>query len=313
MTAIWDIKDKRVLVLGAHGLVGSALLKRLDREDCDVFPAKREDADLTIAAKTDALLKKVKPDVVILAAAKVGGILANRDHPVPFLEDNLLIQLNVFRAAHKANVERLLFLGSSCIYPKDANQPIAEASLMTGPLEPTNDAYALAKIAGIRLIDAYRQQYGRHWISAMPTNLYGPNDNFDLQTSHVLPALLRKFHEAQLEKLESVKIWGTGNVRREFMHVDDCADALVHVLQHYDEIGPINIGTGEDISINNLAEGIAKLTKFKGKITHDLSKPDGTPAKQLDVSRLSNLGWDPKIDLPTGLAETYLWYLESRA
>ena len=313
MTTIWDIKDKRVLVLGAHGLVGSALLKRLDREDCDVFPATRGDADLTIADQTEALLKNVNPDVVILAAAKVGGILTNRDHPVPFLENNLLIQLNVLRAAHKANVERLLFLGSSCIYPKDANQPISEYSLMTGSLEPTNDAYALAKIAGIRLVDAYRQQYGRHWISAMPTNLYGPNDNFDLQTSHVLPALLCKFHEAQLEKLESVRIWGTGNVRREFMHVDDCADALVYVLQHYDEGGPINIGTGEDISINNLAQRIAKLTQFTGKITHDLSKPDGTPAKRLDISRLSNLGWDSKIDLPTGLAGTYRWYLESGA
>ena len=313
MTSALDLSGKRVLVLGAQGLVGRSLVSRLGRDNYNIFSATRNDADLTDAAKTTALIERLKPDVLILAAAKVGGILANRDYPVQFLEENLLIQLNVCRAAHAANVDRLLFLGSSCIYPKLADQPIAETSLMTGPLESTNDAYALAKISGIRLIDAYRQQYGRRWISAMPTNLYGPHDNFDPETSHVLPALLRKFHQATTHGKTTVQIWGTGTVRREFMHVDDCADALVHVLTHYDEPGPINIGTGTDVSINKLAQMIAKLTGFEGQITHDISKPDGTPAKRLDVSRLSKLGWQSKIDLPSGLATTYDWYVDNRA
>jgi len=308
-----DLSGKRVLVLGAQGLVGNALAKRLNREECDLFTATREDGDLTKAGEAEALINRLHPDVLVLAAAKVGGILANKVNPVSFLEENLLIQTHVCRAAHRANVDRLLFLGSSCIYPKLSTQPIAEISLMTGPLEPSNDAYALAKITGIRLIDAYRQQYGRHWISAMPTNLYGPNDNFNPQTSHVLPALLRKFHEAKMEERKIVEIWGTGNVRREFMHVNDCADALIHVLTHYNDDGPINIGTGKDISINELAQIISELTGFSGELTHDFSKPDGTPSKRLDVSRLSQLGWTPKIDLHSGLAQTYNWYVENIA
>jgi len=245
---IWSVTGKRVLVVGAKGLVGSALIRRLDRENCDIVPSTREDADLTDRNETAELIRRVKPDALILAAAKVGGILPNRNLPVQFLEENLRIQLNVVEAAHQFDTERLLFLGSSCIYPKQSAQPISETSLMTGPLEPTNDAYALAKISGIRLIDAYRQQYGRRWISAMPTNLYGQNDNFDLETSHVLPALLRKFHEAKVNNNESVEIWGTGKARREFLHVDDCADALVYLLCNHDGDGPINIGTGVDIS-----------------------------------------------------------------
>lgn len=313
MTPIWDITGKTVLVFGAEGLVGSALIRQLEHKNCHCIGAARGDADLTRAADTAALIQKHRPDAIILAAAKVGGILANRDHPVPFLEDNLLIQLNVLRAAHEANIDRLLLLGSSCIYPKHAPQPISESSLMTGPLEPTNDAYAIAKIAGIRLIDAYRQQYGRRWISAMPTNLYGSNDNFNLESSHVLPALLRKFHEAKVSGHSTVEIWGTGKVRREFMHVEDCAEALVYLLQTYDASGPINIGYGQDISIKTVAEMIKEITGYAGEIIHDLSKPDGTPAKLMDNTRLRGLGWSPKIDLRHGLDQTYRWYIENQA
>lgn len=311
MKPVWDITGKRILVLGAQGLVGSALVRRLACEVCETLSATRDEADLTNAADTMAYIRRINPDAIILAAAKVGGILANRDQPVPFLEENLLIQLNVFRAAHAANVTRVLFLGSSCIYPKFAEQPISESSLMTGLLEPTNEAYALAKIAGIRLIDAYRQQYERHWISAMPTNLYGPHDTFDLEVGHVLPALLQKFHMAKIENSASVEIWGSGKARREFMHVDDCADALIHILRYYDELGPINVGTGEDISIRDVADFIAKLTGFSGHITHDLSKPDGTPVKRLDITRLSGLKWRSKTDLRDGLDKTYRWYVDN--
>lgn len=308
MTPLYDISAKTVLILGSQGLVGSALIRRLERESCIVFAATRQDADLLEARSTLALFERVRPDAVIIAAAKVGGILANRDYPVPFIEENLLIQLNSLRACHAVDVARVILLGSSCIYPKFAAQPIAETSLMTGPLEATNEAYAIAKIAGIRTVDAYRQQYRRDWISAMPTNLYGPNDNFDLQTSHVLPALMRKFHEAKSTSAPEVKIWGTGKVRREFMHVDDCADALVFLLQNYNEAGPINIGIGTDISINALAQQIKALTGFKGEILHDVSKPDGTPVKLMDNSRLLAAGWTPRVDLQTGLSSTYEWY-----
>lgn len=308
MNEVWEIKGQNLLVLGSSGLVGSALIRRLDSESCEVIAATRNDADLCNAKETLKLITTHAPDAVILAAAKVGGILANRDNPVDFIEQNLLIQLNVLRAAHQANVERLILLGSSCIYPKFADQPISENSLMTGPLEPTNDAYAIAKIAGIRMVDAFRQQYGRRWMSAMPTNLYGPNDNFDLSSSHVLPALLRKFHEAQHSGSPSVEIWGTGQVRREFMHVDDCADALVHLLKTYDRAGPINIGSGKDITINDLAKMIKQVTGFTGDITHDLTKPDGTPAKLMDNSRLTELNWNAKFDLEAGLLDTYDWY-----
>jgi len=308
---MWDISGKKLLILGANGLVGSAVLRRLEREDCTPIAATRQDADLTNAAQTAALIKRAAPDAIILAAAKVGGILANRDNPVEFLTANQLIQLHVLKAAHDLEVERLILLGSSCIYPKFATQPISEHSLMTGALEPTNDAYAIAKIAGIRLVDAYRQQFARNWISAMPTNLYGPQDNFDPISSHVLPALLRKFHDAKTSNHPTVEIWGTGTSRREFMHVDDCADALIYLLKTYNAAGPINIGAGEDITINEAAEMIKNITGYEGEIVHDLSKPDGTPAKLMDNSRLLKSGWSPKIDLRTGLAHTYAWYLNS--
>jgi len=229
------------------------------------------------------------------------------------LEDNLLIQLNVIRAAHALSVERLVFLGSSCIYPKFAPQPIAEESLLTGPLEPTNEAYAIAKIAGIRLVDAYRQQYGRHWTSAMPTNLYGPGDNFDLETSHVLPALIRKFHEAKINTRETVTLWGSGTARREFMHSDDCADALAHLLKTYNSPGPINVGMGEDMTINAAAEIIQSCVGYEGRIVHDLSKPDGTPVKKMDNRRITQSGWKPKIDFKSGIENTYAWYLKTIA
>jgi len=313
MSFHWDITGKKILVLGDQGLVGSALIRALSTEDCTSIGASRVDADLSNAEHTADYIQATKPNAIFMAAAKVGGILANRDYPVDFLEKNLLIQLNVMRAAHDADVERVVFLGSSCIYPKFADQPISEDSLMTGTLEPTNDAYAIAKIAGIRLIDAFRQQYGRRWVSAMPTNLYGPNDNFDLSSSHVLPALLRKFHEAKIANLPSVEIWGTGQVRREFLHVDDCAKALIHVLKTYDAPGPINVGYGSDVSILELAALIKEMTGYGGKITHDLTKPDGTPAKLMDNSRVLQLGWKPKNTLPEGLKQTYEWFLDNPA
>lgn len=313
MSFHWDITGKKILVLGDQGLVGSALIRALSTEDCTSIGASRVDADLSNAQHTADYIQATKPNAIFMAAAKVGGILANRDYPVDFLEKNLLIQLNVMRAAHDADVERVVFLGSSCIYPKFADQPISEDSLMTGTLEPTNDAYAIAKIAGIRLIDAFRQQYGRRWVSAMPTNLYGPNDNFDLSSSHVLPALLRKFHEAKIANLPSVEIWGTGQVRREFLHVDDCAKALIHVLKTYDAPGPINVGYGSDVSILELAALIKEMTGYGGKITHDLTKPDGTPAKLMDNSRVLQLGWKPKNTLPEGLKQTYEWFLDNPA
>ena len=309
---VWDISGKTVLVLGATGLVGSALLRRLKSEDCTKIGATRHEADLTLASETLALIQKIKPDAIFIAAAKVGGILANRDYAVQFLEENLLVQINILRAAHQANVERVIFLGSSCIYPKHAAQPISEKSLMTGPLEPTNDAYAIAKIAGIRLIDGYRKQYGRHWISAMPTNLYGPNDNFDLQSSHVIPALLRKFHEAILSNQPSVEIWGTGVARREFLHVDDCADALVHCAKTFDAPGPINIGYGREISIKALSEMIKAITGFTGELHYDFDKPDGMLLKLTDSSLLNNSGWNPKIDLKIGITSTYEWFLKNQ-
>jgi GDP-L-fucose synthase len=246
--------------------------------------------------------------VVVDAAARVGGILANSTRPVDFLHDNLRIQTNLFDAAHAADVDRLLFLGSSCIYPKHAPQPIHESALLTGPLEPTNEAYAIAKIAGIIGVTSYRHQYGRRWISAMPTNLYGPGDNFDLNTSHVLPAMIRKFHEAN-ESGDAVTLWGTGTPRREFLHTDDVATAVVHLLGTYDDDSTINIGTGEDVTIAELAATIADVVGFTGEVIWDTSKPDGTPRKLLDVSRLRGLGWEPQVSLRDGIADTYRWYL----
>jgi GDP-L-fucose synthase len=262
------------------------------------------DRDATFDAITTA-----RPQVVVLAAAKVGGILANATHPVDFLNDNLRIQTNVFEAAHAADVPRLLFLGSSCIYPKLAPQPISESSLLTGPLEQTNDAYAIAKIAGIIAMKSYRAQHGRHWISAMPTNLYGPGDNFDLTSSHVLPAMIRKYHEA-LSSGGPVTLWGSGTPRREFLHVDDLADAVLHLLRVYDSPETINVGVGADVTIRELADTIASVVGYTGETVWDTSKPDGTPRKLLDTSRLAGLGWSPQISLPEGIAATYAWYQE---
>ena len=252
-----------------------------------------------------------RPTAVIIAAAKVGGIVANNNFPVEFLSENVQVQTNLMDAAHKFDVEHLVFLGSSCIYPKFAPQPISEDSLLTGPLEETNEAYAIAKIAGVKLVQAYRKEFGRKWTSAMPTNLYGPGDNFDPQTSHVLPALLRKFHEAKLSGLDSVTLWGSGTPRREFLHVDDLAKAVLFLLQSYDEATAINVGTGVDIEISELASLISEVTNFKGSINWDTSKPDGTPRKLLDVSRINQLGWNSEILLTDGIKSTYEWFVQN--
>ncbi|MEE1735820.1 GDP-L-fucose synthase [Streptomyces sp. BE147] len=299
----------RVFVAGHRGLVGSALVRRLTAEGHEVLTRGRELLDLREAAPTGAYLREIRPDAVVLAAAKVGGIMANSTCPVQFLEDNLRIQLSVIAGAHAAGTGRLLFLGSSCIYPKHAPQPIREDALLTGPLEPTNEAYALAKIAGIAQTRSYRRQYGAAYISAMPTNLYGPGDNFDLETSHVLPALIRRFHEAKRDGAPEVTLWGSGSPRREFLHVDDLAAACVRLLEVYDGDEPVNIGCGEDLTIQKLAETVREVTGYQGAITWDTSKPDGTPRKLLDVSRLSSLGFEPKIPLREGIASTYAWWL----
>ena len=306
----FPLDGRRVFVAGHNGMVGRALVRRLEREPVTVLVAGRLELDLTDAAAVDAWMLANAPDVVIIAAAKVGGILANKTYPVDFLEQNLLIQTHLMRSAHHIGVERLLFLGSSCIYPRDCPQPIREEYLLTGPLEPTNDAYALAKIAGVRLTRAYREQHGRRWISAMPTNLYGPFDNFDLETSHVLPALIRRFDEATRRDAPSITIWGTGRPRREFLHVDDLADAFVHLLQHYDEPAAINVGCGSDLTIEELARTIARVTGFAGELVFDTRKPDGTPRKLLDTSRLTATGWQPLIDLDDGIARTHAWFRE---
>jgi GDP-L-fucose synthase len=307
-------RDSRVYVAGHRGLVGSAIWRRLEAEGFSrLIGATSAELDLRDRDKTFAFFAEHRPEVVIDAAARVGGILANRDHPTEFLSDNLRIQVNVMDAALEVRTPRLLFLGSSCIYPKYADQPIRESSLLTGELEPTNDAYAIAKIAGIMHVQAVRRQHGLRWISAMPTNLYGPNDNFDLTSSHVLPALIRRFHDAKAEGTSEVVLWGTGTPRREFLHVDDLADASLHLLEHYDEPGPINVGAGKDVTIRELAETIARVVGYTGAIGIDPSKPDGTPRKLLDVSRLGVLGWKPGIDLPDGVASVYAWYLEHRS
>ncbi|GGY95311.1 GDP-L-fucose synthase [Streptomyces nitrosporeus] len=299
----------RVFVAGHRGLVGSALVRRFTADGHEVVTRGRDGLDLRDAAATEAFLRDVRPDAVVLAAAKVGGIMANSTCPVQFLEDNLRIQLSVIAGAHAAGTRRLLFLGSSCIYPKRAPQPIREDALLTGPLEPTNEAYALAKIAGIVQIQSYRRQYGASYISAMPTNLYGPGDNFDLETSHVLPALIRRFHEAGRDRAPEVTLWGSGSPRREFLHVDDLAAACALLLSSYDGDDPVNIGCGEDLTIRELAETVREVTGYQGEIAWDSSKPDGTPRKLLDVSRLASLGFTPRIPLRDGIARTYAWWL----
>ncbi len=303
-----------VYIAGHNGLVGSAIWRALESEGVGKLIGWRSaELDLCDRRATFDAINEAKPDVIIDAAAKVGGIMANSTYPVEFLRDNMLIQTNVMDAAHAANTERLLFLGSSCIYPRHATQPIRESSLMTGPLEPTNQAYAMAKIAGIFYIEAHRTQYDRRWISAMPTNLYGPRDNFDLQSSHVLPAFIRRFHEAKVSNAPSVTVWGTGTPRREFLHVDDLAQACLVLLQNYDSPDTINVGLGDDMPIKELAETVASVIGYQGAIEWDSAKPDGMPRKLLDTTRINELGWKPQISLRDGLASTYEWYLANVA
>ncbi|MEO8684197.1 MAG: GDP-L-fucose synthase [Devosia sp.] len=309
----YDLNDKRIWVAGHRGMVGSAVVRRLASENCEVITAGRDLVDLKRQSEVEAFLHDVRPDAIVMAAAKVGGILANDKYPAEFLYDNLMIEANIVQAAHEADVNRLLFLGSSCIYPKLATQPISEDALLTGPLEPTNEWYAIAKIAGIKLGQAYRKQYGRDYISAMPTNLYGPGDNFDLTSSHVLPALIRKTHEAKLRGDTKVTVWGTGSPLREFLHADDCADALVFLLKTYSDYEHVNVGSGEDISILDLAALVCAIVGFEGEIVRDLTKPDGTPRKLMSADRLGSMGWRPRIGLRQGIAETYKWFLDSEA
>jgi GDP-L-fucose synthase len=293
-------------------MVGSAIVRRLAGEDVEILTVDRRDVDLREQDAVRKWVARAKPEVIILAAAKVGGILANDSYPADFLFDNLVIETNVIQAAHQADVEQLVFLGSSCIYPKFAPQPIKEDALLTGPLEPTNEWYAVAKIAGIKLCQAYRRQYGRHYISVMPCNLYGLNDNFDLSTSHVLPALIRKFHAAKAAGKTEVVVWGTGTPLREFLYVDDLADAVVFLMDRYDGSEPINCGAGSDVSIRQLAEMIGRVTGFEGKLVFDASKPDGTPRKLMDSSRLAALGWRPKTSLEVGIREVYRWFAQTQ-
>ncbi len=293
-------------------MVGSALVRRLKREDAEILTLPRNQADLRRQQETEDWIAETRPDTVFLAAAKVGGIHANNTYPADFLYDNLQIETNIIEAARRTGVRKLVFLGSSCIYPKHADQPIREDALLTGPLEPTNQWYAIAKIAGLMLCQAYRRQHGCDFIAAMPTNLYGPGDNFDLQNSHVMAALIRKVYEAKEADRNTVEVWGTGNVRREFLHVDDCADALVFLAQHYADEPPVNVGTGQDITIRELAELIADVVGYTGHPTFDTSKPDGTPRKQLDVSRLTTLGWQAKTTIRDGIAQTVKWYQQNR-
>ena len=305
-------KETRIYIAGVRGLVGSALWRYfIEQGYWNLIGHSSSEVDLRDQEQTSRAIGVACPDVLIIAAAKVGGIFANSKYPVEFLNENLRIQTNLFESAHENDVSRVLFLGSSCIYPKFAPQPINEASLMTGLLEETNDAYAIAKIAGVMQVQAYRREYGRAWISAMPTNLYGPEDNFDLQTSHVLPALIRRFHEAKMSGAPVVTLWGTGTPLREFLHTDDLARAVLHLLGHYDDGAPINIGWGLDQSIAELALLIAEIVGYEGSISWDDSKPDGTPRKLLDTTKINSLGWRPKIELRDGITSTYRWYMDS--
>lgn len=313
MSAITPIpKEAKIYIAGHRGLVGSALYGHLSSLGfTNLIGWTSAELDLREEVATRDAIRGAKPDVIIMAAARVGGIMANSTYPVEFLNDNLRVQTNIFEAAHAADVPRLLFLGSSCIYPKMAPQPISEESLLTGPLEETNQAYAIAKITGVLQVQSYRREYGRAWISAMPTNLYGPGDSFDPETSHVLPALMRRFHEAKMSDLSSVTIWGTGSPLREFLHSDDLASACLHLLENYDQPEPINIGWGKDISIHDLALLIARVVGFQGEINWDPSKPDGSPRKLLDTRKLNSIGWEPKISLQEGILSTYAWYREN--
>lgn len=306
-------KDSKIFVAGHKGLVGSAILRRLeDGGYGNLILRSHEELDLMRQGEVETFFESERPEYVFLGAAKVGGIWANNTYPADFIHDNLMIEANVIHAAYRASVGKLLFLGSSCIYPRECPQPMKEEYLLTSPLEPTNEPYAVAKIAGIKMCQAYNRQHGTNFISVMPTNLYGPGDNFDLETSHVFPALIRKFHEAKMNGADYVTVWGSGKPRREFLHVDDLADACLFLMNHYDGTEIINIGFGKDISIRELAETIKEVTGFKGEIRFDSTKPDGTPQKLLDVSRLKALGWNPQIQLREGIEDTYRWYINNR-
>lgn len=305
-------KDSKIYLAGHTGLVGSAIYRKLKNEGYkNIITRTHKELDLTNQQQTQEFFQKERPEYVFLAAAKVGGIKANDTYPADFAYINIMIESNVIKASYDYGVKKLLFLGSSCIYPKLCPQPIKEEYLLTGPLEPTNEAYAIAKIAGLKMCHYFNKQYGTNFISVMPTNLYGPNDNFDLETSHALAAILRKFHEAKINNKPYVEVWGTGNPRREFLHVDDLADAVLHLMNNYDGKEPINIGTGEDLTIKELAQLVKEVVGYEGEIRFDTTKPDGTPRKLLDVTRLHNTGWRHKIELEEGLELTYQWFKEN--
>lgn len=308
-TPLYPLAGKRIWVAGHRGLVGSALVRRLQSEDCEILTASRQQTDLRNPDQVSQWMRDNKPEAVIVAAARVGGIHANDTRPAEFLYDNLMIEANIVEAARQARVEKLVFLGSSCIYPRMAPQPIPESALLTGPLEPTNEWYAIAKIAGIKLCQAYRKQYGCDYVSAMPTNLYGPGDNFDVMQGHVIPALMSKIHHAKERNAESVEIWGTGKALREFLYVDDAADGIVHIMKNYSDHEHVNLGTTEEITIGDLAKLMVKVIGFRGKLAFDTSKPDGTPRKVMDASRLQGLGWKASTSLEQGLEQTYRWYV----
>jgi GDP-L-fucose synthase len=308
---VYDLKGKKVYVAGHRGMVGSAIVRRLASEGCEILTASRADADLTRQVEVEAWMEKNRPDAVFLAAAKVGGILANDTYPADFLYENMILEANIIHAAHKVGVKKLLFLGSSCIYPKFAAQPITEDALLTGALEPTNEWYAIAKIAGIKLCQAYRKQHGHDFISAMPTNLYGPGDNFDLNSSHVMPALIRKAHDAKRRGEKEIVMWGTGTPRREFLHSDDCADALVFLMKNYSDFEHINVGSGTDVTIHQLTTMVCDVVGFDGEIVSDPTKPDGTPRKLMSAGKIRELGWSPKTDLYEGIRDTYEFFKNS--
>jgi GDP-L-fucose synthase len=312
-TSSYSFSGKRVFVAGHRGMVGSAIMRRLAREDCEILTAPRGVVDLRSASEVKRWMDAQRPQAVFVAAARVGGIHANNERPAEFLYDNLMIEANLIEASRQHRVEKLLFLGSSCIYPRLAPQPLEENQLLSGPLEPTNQWYAIAKIAGIKLVEAYRRQYGCDYISAMPTNLYGPGDNFDLMSSHVLPALIAKAHRAKFEKAAALELWGTGTAKREFLHADDMADAAIHLMKTYSGDEHINVGVGTDMSIADLAALICEIVGFRGALRFDPDKPDGTPRKLLDVSRMTELGWTARIPLEEGIADAYRWYLDNVA